>query len=218
MADRAMTKKGVTWREVVSRAAGGALFQRIGGCEAAAAESGPAAESAGAARFDVVSAIAGLGAGEVSRGVVCARAVPAAATNRHAAIQAAIRPPARARPSAFGCETRDGEEDEEERADPVDGEEESLRKRGREVGVAEQIVDALPQRDDERGEEHERPASPERDDEDDSDQGDDERIMPIEREPPADQIRHARAARCRDGGNVWESNPPRTAEPPDRRI
>ena len=84
--------------------------------------------------------------------------------------------------------------------------------------MAEEVVESLPQRDDERREEHERPAPPERDGGDGGHEGHDERVMPIEREPPADQIRHGRAARCRDGGNVWESNPPRTAEPPDRRI
>ena len=212
-----MTRNGFTWRDVVSRAAGGAAFQRIG-VWAAAVESAAAA----AARTAAESGGAVLALGVVSSGVVCAK--PAVATARLRATTVNTTRSAetanrlRKLLSLLGPCERDGEKQDKEGADSVDREDGALSDARRDGRMAKEIIDALPECHDERREEHERPPPPKRDDDDDPDEGDNERVMPIHREPPAAQILHVRAARSRDGGNVWESNPPRTAEPPDRRI
>src|SRR5438552_2437666 len=111
----------------------------------------------------------------------------------------------------------DRHEEQENAAKDVDPDHRALREIRPQGGVLEQILQTLRERHEQDQKENQPPFPYDREDRDDDDDAHDPRIVPIQPEPRLEQIVHGLTP-FGVGGNVWESNPPRTLETPDRRI
>ena len=81
--------------------------------------------------------------------------------------------------------------------------------------MAEQIPEPLRQSDQQDEKKHERPSPDERENGEDREDARDARVAPMDSEK-SHAVRRSPFGAA--GGNVWESNPPRTLETPDKRI
>src|SRR5687767_6421770 len=151
-------------------------------------------------------------AGEATRAGGSAARAAGAARSTASAISAAL---------FLREEMGDGQEEEENPTKDIDSDHDPAVELGAQRGMTEQIVKTLRQRDEEHQQEHGPPAAQQRDDRDHDDDGDDGRRA----EPGRKQVHRRPSLRslgddaaAGHGGNVWESNPPRTSKTPDKRI
>src|SRR5712671_4891232 len=165
-----------------------------------------AAESAG----DTVPAREG---GAAARAGAAPAAAPSAATVTIRAARAAAR--TRGRPSASFLreEMGDGQEEKENAAEYIHSDHHAPVELRSQRRMSQQIVEPLGQGYEEHDQEDGPPAAKQRDDGDQHDHRDHRRVS----DPGREEV-HRRPLSSRDGGNVWESNPPRTSETPNKGI
>src|SRR6185503_11433016 len=145
-----------------------------------------------------------------------AGAGPDPTANAHAAI--ATRSAAARERSALGEKMGDRQEEEEDAAERIHADDDASSEVGPQGRMAEEVLESQAEHDDENREEHERPPAKERDDGDHAEDREDDRVIPIEPAPGSRQTDHRSSPETALGGNVWESNPPRTSKTPDERI
>src|SRR5881628_3132164 len=146
-----------------------------------------------------------------------ARGVAPQSASRSAAAMAAPAFTPGSRALVFGEVMRDRHEEQKKAAKDVDPDNRALREIRPQRGVLEQVLEPLRKRHQQNQEEDQPPFANDRQDRDHDHEAHDPRIVPVQSEPRLEQIVHGLTP-FGVGGNVWESNPPRTLETPDRRI
>jgi len=110
------------------------------------------------------------------------------------------------------------QENEEDSTDGIDSDDDTPAEFGAQGRVEEQKVKPLREGHQEHEQEDWPPAAEEGDNREEDDRSNDERLIPESGEPRGQDAGHRGANVAGIGGNVWESNPPRTSKTPDRRI
>ncbi|TMQ49118.1 MAG: hypothetical protein E6K71_05790 [Candidatus Eisenbacteria bacterium] len=187
-AERTITKKG---RERRGRESGRAGFAFAMGA------------GAGAAAGVGVGAGADVRAGCGGTGAWARAAAPLRRSAARTSARAALLPRER---------VRDGEKEKEDPTETIDSDHDSVREIMPQGRIPQQILEPFPERDHQHDENHEGPLPGQRDDDDRSQEPDYPRIAPIERDQRMQEPVHAPLPLLPGlgGGNVWESNPPRT--------